>query len=63
MMVMWLRDFALTARAQQEVMAVAGRAWPHAELAARQVVEAARAAHARDDCTAVIAFLGAHDPA
>jgi hypothetical protein len=44
-------------------MAVAGRAWPHAEFAARQVVEAARAAHALDDCTAVVAFLGARDPA
>jgi hypothetical protein len=44
-------------------MATAGRAWPHAELAARLVVEAAQAARPRDDCTAIVAFFETEDPA
>ena len=47
----------------QEIMAAAGRAWPHAELAARNVAEAAQARKARDDCTAIVAFFETDDPA
>lgn len=56
-------DGVAGALSDEMVVDAAGRAWPHAQEAAEEVVRAALGAGARDDCTAVVAFFGAPEPA